>query len=83
MIESSKKNQEATKLNVVQQQLLQLFSKGMDDDELADIQKLLTAYYDERLQDSFDKVWEEKGWDATVFDNFLAEHMRTPYHKKP
>ena len=83
MIESSEKHQEATKLNAVQQQLLQLFSREMDDDELADIQKLLTAYYDERLQDSFDRVWEEKGWDARVFDDFLAEHIRSPYHKNP
>jgi hypothetical protein len=71
----------STKLNAVQQQLLQLFSQKMDDQELAEIQDLLTAYYDNKLQDSFDKVWEEKGWDASVFDDFLAEHMRTPYNK--
>jgi hypothetical protein len=72
----------STKLNAVQQQLLQLFSQKMDDQELAEIQDLLTAYYDNKLQDSFDKVWEEKGWDASVFDDFLAEHMRTPYEQQ-
>ncbi|MGB3848459.1 MAG: hypothetical protein WA958_00715 [Tunicatimonas sp.] len=72
----------STKLNAVQQQLLQLFSQKMGDQELAEIQDLLTAYYDNKLQDSFDKVWEEKGWDTSVFDDFLAEHMRTPYNKQ-
>lgn len=78
---NSKQNLSFTKLNAVQQQLLQLFSQDMDDSELADIQNLLTAYYDKRLQESFDKVWDEKGWDASVFDGFLEEHMRTPYEK--
>ena len=72
----------STKLNAVQQQLLQLFSRKMDDQELTEIQDLLTAYYDNKLQDSFDKVWEEKGWDASVFDDFLTEHMRTPYEQQ-
>ncbi len=71
----------STKLNAVQQQLLQLFSQKMDDQELAEIQDILTAYYDSKLQNSFDKVWEEKGWDTSIFDDFLAEHMRTPYNK--
>ncbi|MGB3781279.1 MAG: hypothetical protein WA960_23130 [Tunicatimonas sp.] len=71
-----------TKLNVVQQQLLRLFSREMGDQELAEIQNLLTDYYDNRLQDSFDKVWEEKEWDVSIFDNFLNEHMRTPYGKQ-
>ena len=59
MIENAEKYKQATKLNAVQQQLLQLFSKEMNDDKLADIQKLLTAYYDERLQDSFDN-WKRQ-----------------------
>ena len=59
MIENAEKHKQVTKLNAVQQQLLQLFSKEMDDDELADIQKLPTAYYDERLQDSFDN-WKRQ-----------------------
>lgn len=54
----------------------------MGDQELAEIQDLLTAYYDNKLQDSFDKVWKEKGWDTSVFDDFFAEHMRTPYNKQ-
>ena len=71
----------STKLNAVQKQLLHLFAQEMDDIELAEIQSLLTAYYDKKLQESFDKVWDEKGWDTSVFDEFLNEHMRTPYNK--
>ena len=74
---SEQNSASSTKLNAVQQQLLQLFSQGMDDQELADIQNLLTAYYDKRLQSSFDKVWDEKGWDTSVFDGFLEEQQIT------
>lgn len=69
-------NTSPTKLNPVQLHLLELFSRNMGEEELADIKKLLSAYYLEKVEGTMNEFWEKEQltpeeWDRRTKDLHL------------
>ncbi len=69
----------ATKLNTVQLQLLQLFARQMAENELAEVKAMLVAYYDRKITEEADKLWEQKGMSSETMNDLLNTHIRSPY----
>jgi len=66
-------------LSNIQLELLKLFSRDIEDNDLKEIKKLIVKYLSTKLSNQADKVWEEKNWTNEDMDKFLNTHMRTPY----
>jgi hypothetical protein len=56
-------------LTNLQLELLKLFAKGVSEEELRDIRKMLSRYFMERAIAGADKVWDEKGYSTDVLLN--------------
>jgi hypothetical protein len=69
-------------LTNVQLELLKLFSREMEEEDLLAIKRLLVRYLAEKATRLADKKWEEKGWTNEDMKRFANTHMRTPYHHK-
>ena len=65
-------------LNEVQLTLLRL-TENLSGEELNVLKQLIIAFKAQRLAESIDKVWDEKGWSEVTMQEFLKTHMRTPY----
>jgi hypothetical protein len=70
----------STKLTNLQLHLLKLFSRELPDEQLLEIQSLLSHYFAKKVDEEFEKIEKEKGWTAETYDQWLKEHMRTPYN---
>lgn len=57
----------ATKLNPVQLHLLELFSKNMTERELLEIKDLLVKYYQQKIDEELDEIWEARGYSPESF----------------
>lgn len=69
-------------LNKNQIEILKLFSREMEEEDMLAIKKLIMKYLGEKITRMADKVWEEKGWTDDDVDRMLNEHERTPYNPK-
>jgi len=69
-------------LSNMQLELLSLFSRDLEDNEIREIKRLIVNYLAQKLAFNADKVWEEKGWTNEDMNKFLNTHMRTPYQTK-
>jgi hypothetical protein len=70
-----------TKLTNLQLHLLKLFARELPEKQLLEIQSLLSHYFAKKVDEEFEKLEKEKGWTAETYDQWLKEHMRTPYEK--
>lgn len=70
---------QSTKLSNLQLELLKIFSKNLSEKQLLEIKWLLSSYFAEKATQEMDKLWEERGWTQETMDQWLKEHMRTPY----
>lgn len=66
-------------LSNMQIELLKLFARDIEEQDLKEIKDLITVYLAKKLTDEADKVWNDKGWTNETMDQFLNTHMRTPY----
>ena len=73
---------ESLQLNKNQIEILKLFSREMEEEDLIAIKKLIVKYLGEKITRMADKVWDEKGWTDEDMDRLLNEHERTPYNPK-
>ena len=64
-------------LNEVQVSLLRL-TENLSGEELKSLKQLIIDFKAQRLAESIDKVWDEKGWSEATMQEFLKTHMRTP-----
>ena len=71
-----------TPLNNAQFQILNLFSRDLEEDELLEIKRLLTRFLAEKAARLADAIWEEKGWTNEDMERLSKTHMRTPYYSK-
>jgi len=69
-------------LSTLQLELLKLFARDIEDNDLIEIKKLLIQYFANKAIDSADKVWEQNKWNEQDEYRFLNEHNRTPYNRK-
>ncbi|MEM9888942.1 MAG: hypothetical protein AAF849_23820 [Bacteroidota bacterium] len=67
----------ASKLNPVQHHLLELFSKGMGEQELSDIQHLLVKYYQAKIEAEVEVFWKKKQYTTASFQEATKDlHLR-------
>ena len=65
-----------------QLKLLSFFSsREFSDEEIRDIQLLISDYYADKAQTEMDTLVTEKGWTQEDLDRMAGEHIRTPYNK--
>lgn len=70
-----------TKLTNLQLELLKIFSRDLPEEELLEIKQILSAYFAEKATREMDRLWDERNWSQQTMQQWLNEHMRTPYKK--
>ncbi len=66
-----------SKLNPVQLYLLELFSKEMSEKELIEIKELLMKYYQQKVDEELDAIWDNKGFTKESFNKATENlHLR-------
>ena len=71
-----------TPLNHHQLEILKLFSREMDNQDLIAIKRLIVQYLGEKITKIADEVWEEKQWTNQDMKRLLKTHQRTSHHPK-
>jgi hypothetical protein len=49
-------------LSNVQMELLKLYSTGIEDETLLELKRTIAKFFLDRMRNSADKIWEEKGY---------------------
>ena len=70
---------EATVFNPVQLYLLQMFSHMSSDEELKEVQQVLSDYYIKKVEKHADELWEKYGLTQEKLDKLASIHERLPY----
>ena len=68
-----------SKLTPLQIELIKTFSHPVNEKQVLEIRQLLADYFARELDTAVDQLFEKKGWDASVVEQWLGEHLRTPY----
>lgn len=71
-----------TPLNDLQLEILKLFSRELDEQDLLAIKRLIVRYLAEKVTRLADEVWEDRGWTEEDIEKMLRIHERTPYDPK-
>ncbi len=69
-------------LNDLQLEILKLFSRELDEQDLLAIKRLIVKYLAEKVTRMADDLWEEKNWTSEDMERILNTHERTPYNPK-
>ncbi|MDX1943260.1 MAG: hypothetical protein SFU99_22030 [Saprospiraceae bacterium] len=68
-------------LNPIQLHLLRLFAKEMTNKELEEVKTLLMEYYDQKVSEEVDAIWEKRDMSAETMEELLNKHIRSPYRE--
>lgn len=64
-----------TPLNKAQLELLKLFSRVTDEEELTEIKRLIGQYYANKAIKEADRLWEVRGYTQETMDEWVShEH---------
>lgn len=66
-----------TRLSNLQMELLKLYSYNVSENELKDIQKLLSNYFSEKIDTEMDQLWENNNWSDETVESWKSEHLRS------
>jgi hypothetical protein len=66
-------------LNDQQLKILRLFSRGLDEEDMREIKKLIAGYLAEKVSRLADEAWENNNWSDEDMKRLLETHVRTPY----
>ena len=69
-------------LSNLQLELLKTFSRPIPDKQVLEIRQLLADYFAQKIDEDVEALFAENKWDATKADEWLGQHMRTPYRAK-
>ena len=69
----------ATKLNSMQQFMIQLFDRPVNSKQEDDIKQLLANYFAKQIDVEMDEIWEVRKMSQKDLDKALKTHKRTPY----
>lgn len=72
-------NPQSQKLTSLQLELLKIFSYQPSYEQLIDIKNMLANYFANKATQEMDKLWEDNSWDDCTIEQWLGEHLRTPY----
>lgn len=67
-------------LNKSQLDILNLFSRELDEQDLLEIKRLIVQYLAKKVTRMADKVWDEKKWTQEDMEKLLNAHNRNPYN---
>lgn len=70
---------ERTVFNPAQMRLLQMMSYIKTDEELAELQNVISDYYAKRMDEEMDKLWDQGVLNEDTIEQWGKEHLRTPY----
>ena len=70
---------EATVFNPIQLHLLQMFSRFSREQELKEVQQVLSEYYFKKVEQRAAEIYKEKGWTQEKLEAMSHEHFRTSY----
>ena len=68
-----------TKLNSMQQFMIQLFDRPVNSKQEDDIKQLLANYFAKQIDDEMDEIWEVRKMSQKDLNKVLKTHKRTPY----
>jgi len=68
---------QTTVFNPIQLYLLQLFSRMDSEQELKEVQQVLSEYYFKKVEEKAAKISQSKGWTPEQLDAMSNEHFRT------
>ncbi len=66
-------------LTHLQLELLKLFSFEVSEAQIKDIKQILAKYFEQKITEDMDKLFEQNNWDESKIEEWSQEHMRTPY----
>ena len=67
-------------LNRSQLEILNLFRRELNENDLLEIKRLIVRYLGEKITKMADQVWAEKNWKQEDMEKLLNSHDRTPYN---
>lgn len=70
---------ETTVFNPIQLHLLKMFSHMNSEQELREVQQVLSEYYFKKVEDQAARICKEQGWTPEKLEAMANEHFRTPY----
>jgi len=59
--------------------ILQLMNYCRTDESIAELDKVISDYYADKLQSEADRLWEDGTLGADAIEEILNSHLRTPY----
>jgi hypothetical protein len=62
-----------TPFSNLQQELLQLYSRKVSDEDLINIKELIGKYFAQRLTKLADDAWDDQGWTQQDMENILND----------
>lgn len=69
-------------LNPQQLEILKLFTRELDDNDLIEIKRLIVRYLAQKITRMADDIWEKNNWTNEDMEKLLKTHKRTPYNPK-
>lgn len=70
---------EATVFNPIQLHLLQMFAHMNSEQELKEVQQVLSDYYQKKVESRANELWDKLGLDQQKLDEMANIHERLPY----
>lgn len=68
-------------LTPLQVELVKTFARPVSEKQVLEIRQLLADYFARQLDEAVDHLAEEQNWPPEVADQWLNEHLRTPYKR--
>jgi len=68
---------ETTVFNPIQLHLLQMFAHMDSEQELKELQQVLSEYYFNKVEKRAAEIYQEKGWTPETLEAMANDHFRT------
>ncbi|MBK7871123.1 MAG: hypothetical protein IPJ74_10750 [Saprospiraceae bacterium] len=69
-------------LNQHQLEILKLFTRELDENDLVEIKRLIVKYLADKITKMADEIWDKNNWTNEDMERLLKTHKRTPYNPK-
>ncbi|MEZ4775334.1 MAG: hypothetical protein R3D00_19270 [Bacteroidia bacterium] len=70
------------RLNNHQLEILKLFARELDDNDMVEIKRLIVRYLASKVTQMADEIWEKNNWTNEEMERMLKTHKRTAYNPK-
>lgn len=73
------KSKQELPLNDQQLEILKLFSRELDEEDMREIKGLIVRYLAQKVSRLADEAWEKNNWSDEDMERLLEMHERTSY----